>query len=421
MTKINSTTAAQSRTPRNQKKAERPKKPRRDFPLSPHPGGQWCKRVCGKLHYFGSWRDDPKGERALDRWLAERDDHQAGRVPRTRRDEPTLADLVNRFLLTKGLLRDSGERSPHTWEAYSRLCDELLAAFGQNRLLTDIRPEDFEKLRARWAAKGWSKNTLLSAINRARVIFNYAHKNDLIGSQIKFGEGFARPSNKVLRLERAAKGERMFEANELRSMLGGAKQPLQAMLWLAINGGLGNADVARLRFSHVNLKTGWMDYPRGKTGVMRRIPLWPETIAAIEDWKTHRPTPKDDADWDLVFITVRGNAWDRGTGDRAVSHEIRKLLDHLKIGGNRNFYTIRHVVETIGGETRDQVAVDAIMGHQDERMSARYRERISDDRLRAVVEQVRAWLFAQPEKPEKEKPKLKIAAEPSAEEATAAG
>ena len=42
---------------------------------------------------------------------------------------------------------------------------------------------------------------------------------------------------------------------------------------------------------------------------------------------------------------------------------------------------LRHVFETIGGESRDQVAVDHIMGHADQSMAAHYRERISDERL----------------------------------------
>jgi hypothetical protein len=98
----------------------------------------------------------------------------------------------------------------------------------------------------------------------------------------------------------------------------------------------------------------------------------------------------------LVFVTVRGNAWDKGTGDRAITHECRKLVDQLGITGNRNFYAIRHTVETIAGESKDQIAVDAIMGHapRSDDMASVYRERISDARLKDVVEFVRAWLFA---------------------------
>ena len=73
---------------------------------------------------------------------------------------------------------------------------------------------------------------------------------------------------------------------------------------------------------------------------------------------------------------------------------MKKLLQKLGINGRRNFYALRHTFETIAGDARDQVAVDAIMGHAREDMSSVYRERISDDRLRAVVDHVRSWLFS---------------------------
>ena len=80
--------------------------------------------------------------------------------------------------------------------------------------------------------------------------------------------------------------------------------------------------------------------------------------------------------------------------DNPVSKEVRKLLNKLGIKRKGvSFYSLRHVFETIGGECRDQVAVDAVMGHADESMSARYREHIGDDRLQAVVNVVRGWLF----------------------------
>ena len=43
----------------------------------------------------------------------------------------------------------------------------------------------------------------------------------------------------------------------------------------------------------------------------------------------------------------------------------------------------------------DQPAVDLVMGHTPHAndMAARYRQRVSDDRLEAVAEHVREWLF----------------------------
>src|SRR5579863_1335772 len=92
-------------------------------------------------------------------------------------------------------------------------------------------------------------------------------------------------------------------------MIEEAKRPLKAMLLLGINAGLGNADVGRLQERHLNLKTGWLDYPRPKTAVERRAWLWPETVAAIKDALAKRPEPKTTAECGLVFLRSSGRPW----------------------------------------------------------------------------------------------------------------
>jgi integrase len=139
---------------------------------------------------------------------------------------------------------------------------------------------------------------------------------------------------------------------------------------------------------------------------MRKCWLWPETAQAIGEWLAERPEPTKPEDAGLVFITAKGGSWAKETTDNPVSKETRKLLDRLGINGQRSFYTLRHTFETIAGESRDQVAVDAIMGHVDGSRAATYRERISDERLQAVADLVRGWLLAEAEKA---KPRLKIA------------
>ena len=63
------------------------------------------------------------------------------------------------------------------------------------------------------------------------------------------------------------------------------------------------------------------------------------------------------------------------------------------INGNRAFYSLRHTFETQAGESRDQPAVDLVMGHSDSSMAANYRHGISDQRLQDVVNVVRSWLW----------------------------
>ena len=78
--------------------------------------------------------------------------------------------------------------------------------------------------------------------------------------------------------------------------------------------------------------------------------------------------------------------------DDSVCKEFNKLLTKLNLKRpGLSFYALRHTFETIGGACRDQVAVDAIMGHSGDDMASVCRG-ISDERLRAVVDN-RRWRF----------------------------
>jgi integrase len=197
-----------------------------------------------------------------------------------------------------------------------------------------------------------------------------------------------------MRQNRAKAGPKMFEREELTALLGKAGPGMKAMVLLAINGGLGNSDVAGLCMAHMNLKTGWLTYPRPKTGIERRIPLWPETVQAIKAALKVRPKPKDAAHRNHVFIGRRRESYLADNGYR-VAQEFARVLDAAKVKPKRGFYAIRHSFQTVGEGCNDLVAVQAIMGHaaSGSDMSARYRERIDDDRLRAVTDHIHKWLF----------------------------
>jgi integrase len=380
----------------------KPSKPYPDFPLTAHPTRRWCKKIRGRLHYFGPW-GDPQG--ALTKYLEQKDDLHAGRTPRVANDGLTVSGLCNRFLTTKRQLLDTGELSPQSWQDYFLTCERTAKVFGRDRLVTDLAADDFERLRA-VLAKQWGPVRLGNTIQRVRSVFKFGYEAGLIDKPVRYGPGFKRPSRKVLRLSRAAKGTKMFEASELKAMLGKASPQLKAMILLAVNCGLGNTDCAGLTVVHLDLAGGWLNYPRPKTGVDRKAKLWPETVAAIRSVLAKRREPKDPAHADLVFLTKYGAPWctvrteeqEDGTlkivADDSVSKETRKILNGLGINGHRNFYALRHTFRTIADESRDQPAVDHIMGHARDDMASVYRERISDDRLAAVANHVRQWLLA---------------------------
>jgi hypothetical protein len=38
-------------------KPRKPQKPYRSFPLTAHNNSQWCKKIHGKVRFFGVWAD----------------------------------------------------------------------------------------------------------------------------------------------------------------------------------------------------------------------------------------------------------------------------------------------------------------------------------------------------------------------------
>jgi integrase len=371
--------------------AGKPAKPYPDFPLFPHAAGVWAKKIRGKMHYFGPWAD-PDG--ALKKYLEQKDALHAGRKPRQDTDAATVKEVCNAFLNAKQAAVDNSELSPRTWAGYKAACVFMVAEMGKSRLMADLGPDDFAALRNKLARR-YGPHGLGTAIQCIRCVCKFAFDAELIDRPIRFGPGFKRPSKKTLRLHRAAQGPKLFTAEEVRRLIDAAKQPLRAMLLLGINAGFGNSDCGNLPLSAVNFDTGWIDYPRPKTGIPRRCPLWPETVAAIREALAARPEPKNPEHAGLVFITSRRLAWAKATNDCPVAKETAKLLRALKINGRKalGFYTLRHTFRTVADEAKDQPAADYIMGHEVPHMSSVYRETISNERLKAVTDHVRAWLF----------------------------
>jgi integrase len=420
----------------SRKPTTRQDKPHPDFPLYPHKVGRWAKKVKGSTVYFTNWVDDPKGVKALEQWLDQKDDLLVGRVPRAKSDQDalTVGDLCNQFLADKGSLRDNGELSPRTFQGYYATCDGIVKALGRNRAVSDLVPDDFRKLKDK-LAKTRKLVALGNEIIRVRSVFKFAFDEGLILAPVRFGRAFGKPKQERIDAQRNAHrqehGPRMFEADELRLILDAlagqevttkqvdekTKQPikatltvnpaLRAMVLLGINCGFGQTDCASLPQTAVDLDGGWIDFARVKTAVGRRIPLWPETVVAIREWLPKRPPAKEPADSRLVFLTCHGAKWVKlnatGSPDDEVGKEFRKVLDKLGLTrSQRSFYALRHGFETVAGETVDQVVVDLIMGHKIKDMKRNYIERIGDDRLRRAVDHVRAWLFPSSPSPETE-------------------
>src|SRR5262249_49792447 len=99
-------------------------KPYPEFPLTAHRGArQWCKKIRGKIHYFGPLTDP---DAALAKYLEQKDALHAGREPRPDTEAMTVKDVANAFLNAKREAVASGELSPRTHKGYQEACDAMV-------------------------------------------------------------------------------------------------------------------------------------------------------------------------------------------------------------------------------------------------------------------------------------------------------
>ena len=190
----------------------------------------------------------------------------------------------------------------------------------------------------------------------------------------------------------------MLEAKEIRSLIEIAGTQLKAMILLGVNAGFGNHD-ATLPIKAVDLKLAVRgDFRVRKLESNAAVTLWPETLVAVKAAIAVAPPPRMPRmpSWSSLRSTASGGPrTPQRTRSRPSSASYFKALKLHRPG--LGFYALRHTFETIGGESRDQVAVNYLMGHAppDSDMASVYRERISDERLKAVTDHVHKWLFGE--------------------------
>ncbi len=381
----------------NTKPAARKTRQPAKFPLGKHPRGQWCKRIKNVLHYFGRIKGDEDGAAALERYLATKDDLLAGRKPRDHKSGGlTVADAANHFLNSKRLAMEAGELTKRTHDEYRSTCKRLIRVFDDNRLVDDLRPDDFEQLRADISST-WGPYRTASEIQRVRSVFKWLFESEMIAKPMNFGPSFKKPSKRVMRVQKASKPLKLFAPTEVHLLLDGADPQMRAMILLGLNLGFGNHDCGGLTLDLATeaIGTGVLNWPRPKTGVARRGILWTETREALREAITHRQEPKVPEAMNKVFVTKGGKPWTSGDSTcNTVSAEFNRLQDAcgVRVRG-RGFYAFRHCHETIGSEVCDQVALDLTMGHLDASMAANYRQRIDDSRIQRITDHVHDWLF----------------------------
>lgn len=406
-----------------------PPLPYPDFPLRPHQNGQWYKSVWNRnsrkteQFYFGPWQQDPKGENALKDpdigWLARKDAIRAGvdnvRVNAVSNSaDLTLGELMARFLAHKKSQVTAGDLCVRTLGDYITEVGRFVAFQKPGTPVGALKPECFS---------GYVQHLVemrklgRHARKRVRAYINcflhYGVKNGWF-TMPPTGVAWVAPATdpNSIRQAKVRAGlkdyaDRIFTGEEIDKLLKRATPSFRGLILLGINAGLGPADLARLRWRMVDLRTGKLDFPRGKTGVERKVYLWRKTRRALrrlQSLKRNRDAIARKGEDALVFVTREGQAYYRDVEihreieidgvvvkklvgvrtENAISGTFRRMCIDLGIKG-ASFYRARHTFKTLGKKARDREALDLAMGHSAGGMGRVYdHEKISWKRIRRV-------------------------------------
>ena len=404
---------------RSRRKAKSGKpKLKKDCPLFAHSNGRLMKWINGKQVAFGRWGhrengkvvpvDDVKAavDAAVEEYYRTKDDREAGRTPPPKpgSDDPRLDEVVSAYLVSMDRKVQSGDVSSRHFAETRRSRMMLLDTTGRDVTIREMTPDRFGKLRAA-LSKGRGPVTVGGHVQRIRCAFKFAYESGLIDQPVRFGGEFSKPKRSVVRKDRAAKGRRDFSRDEVTALLDRANPQLKAAILIAVNCGLGAKDIAELRERHVDLKRGWLDFPRPKTGVERRAKLWDETVEALRVQIKTRTRAANRDDGDRLFLSAVGTpvvrqteATDPKDGDNRtdlIAAQFGHLKHKIDIKKSRGFYSLRHTCRTVAAECKDPEAVGLVMGHSDDSMAANYTARISDDRMEAVAQTIHNWLYSE--------------------------
>ena len=386
-------------------KPAKPQKRRGDnFPLFLRSDGRWAKKINGQQRYFG--RDKAEAHRLYNRHIGVLQD---GIEPSP--DDPTLRLLFNSYLAAQEAKMKTGEFAARTLsDSVSTLKSAVKIL--DDRIVSTLASADFSKLKAQWS-KGRGLVTVAGDIRRLKAAFNWAFDQDpsLIERLPKYGKDFRPAPKRVFELAKSRRAALVFEPDELRTLLEKANPQLRAMIYLGANAALWPIDIARLEFEDIDRQFHWLRQPRQKTGVDRAAALWPETAAAIKAAIAIRSKAASPDYQTLIFLTETGRPVVRATNVRPdetdpaallaahnvnrIGHDFRDLQKACKLYRvGRGFNALRHGFLTIAESGGDFVAVARVLGHAIPGASSHYREYVGEDRIKAVCELVRQWLFS---------------------------
>lgn len=357
------------------------------FPLTLHPTGQYCKKINGKLYYFGKGN-----KKALEKYLSQASYlHGSKEKPQGKSDSKmSLKQLCDLYLEYQHLkVQAKALTAGHHIEQVKSL-KKLMSFIGPSRKINEISTLDLQSYRRKLQKEYSTPHRMNLHISIMKAMFHWASKNDVLSTIPNI--------DAVSRGRIVHKQRQIFSSEDIRKLIEAADIQMKAIIWLGINCGFGCTDCVELKWSNIDFENGRVKLTRKKTGISRDLPLWPEIILALQE------VPRKGK---LVFYTNRGNPFVRTISKANVNGKIKYSTQNiitrkfsklakkagLDVPGGTGFYTLRRTAATIAARSGDPFAAQRLLGHADLQMAARYVQDVSQQ-TDEVIDESRKYLIS---------------------------
>lgn len=365
-----------STTPAHNAQARKPTKPYPTFPLTPHARGGWVKRYKGRVYSIPC----PNPKQALERWHQMARDIDAG-LPLRATEPPEVARVSSIF--DRYMTERTGHVAPATLRDYRDAANDALDCWGDNKAVTDLKPDHFTRLARIWG-KRMGSHAMGRNIQAIRTMFKYAANQNWIDAQPRYGVVFVKP----LTTRKQGKPFTVSEAARIVACAVG-RDYLEPCLLMMLNGGFTTRDCSELPISAVDLDKALIIFPRPKMArrrpIDRVVTLWPETVEALREWMTtHAPGPGG-----RVFVTREGSPVGDGN---ALGQLFERLLKDM-VMEHRGSSWLRHLHATLANELEKPAAKSRLMGHRLAGLDEVYVDAVEHERIKFVTDHLRRRLW----------------------------
>ena len=274
-----------------------------------------------------------------------------------------------------------GDITGHYYVGQIGCLRRFVGHIGPNCLVSELRTADLQDYRNKLLKRHSSAASINFHLAVMKAVFHWAKRNDILQNI---------PNIDTVKKVRVVHTEKpVFSAKDVKKLISTADTQMRPMIWLGLNCAFGCTDCGKLKWKDLDFENSRVKLARNKTGIVRNLPLWPETIEAL------RPIPRRG---ELVFYSKRGNPLVRvntTTDDNGIVRYSRsesvgnRFSNLLKKTGietepGMGFYTLRRTAATLAANSGDPFAVQRLLGHTDVKMASIYVQNISGQTDRVI-------------------------------------